>query len=173
MFARSILPLLVVFGSALALGGCAPSQDPSLQPGAPSPGGPEMQAPLVVSLSQVGTNPATNETDIAVAIDVPRPLSYPVTMTVYPPPGGQLVTGLPQEVLTLAQAGRLTRTYRVRSAGPLTPDAALRVVVDGQSADHGAGLHADRQFPPRPEMVVPHNGVAPPGGRPPGAAPHY
>jgi hypothetical protein len=143
---------------------------PNNYPPPPPRGGAESQAPVVVTLQQGNVNPQTGETDVLAFFDVSQPIGYPVTVTVTPPPGGQLTSGLPQETLQLSQPGRLQRVYRVRSAQPLGPQNAVHLVLHGDGA--GVGVHADRWLPPPAEMrVAPPSGPTPPGGRPPTPAP--
>lgn len=167
---RAMRRLLVVV-PALLLAACTSQSAPPPNNGPPPPmGGPESQPPVVVTLQQGNVNAATGETDVLVFVDVSQPLSYPTTLTVTPPPGGQLTSGQPQETLQLAQTGRLQRVYRVRSASPLGPNNAVHVVLHGESG--GVGVHSDRWLPPPAEMrVPPHQGPTPPIGRPPSAAP--
>ena len=143
---------------------------PNNYPPPPPRGGAESQAPVVVTLQQGNVNAQTGETDVVATIDVSQPIGYPVTVTVTPPPGGQLTGGVPQETLQLPQPGRLQRVYRVRSSQPLGPQNAFHLVLHGEA--NGMGVHADRWLPPPAEVHVgPTQGPMPPGGRPPTAAP--
>ena len=161
----------MVVASLLALG-CGPAQPPqngsSMNNGPPT--GPHSNAPVVVTLAQGAANAQTGETDIIATIDVNEPISYPVSLAATAPRAGQLTSGQAQEAMTLDHPGRLTRTYRVK--GPLSVDDPFHILVRGSAPNGSAGFSADRQFPPRPELIVPDsNGPRPPGGRPPGAHP--
>ena len=168
---------LLALAPALLLAACVTQSTPppnqggnGAPPPPPPPGGTEAQAPVVVTLQQGNVNAATGETDVLVYIDVSQPISYPATLTVTPPPGGQLTSGAAQETLQLSQQGRLQRAYRVRSTAPLGPNNAVHVVLHGDGGT--SGIHADRWLPPPAELrVPPHQGPTPPTGRPPSAAP--
>jgi hypothetical protein len=139
---------------------------------APGPSSAErMRAPVVVSVEPAGPTSPAGETELWVHVDVNEPLPFPLALTVVPPAGGALVAGAPRETLSAAQPGRQSRAIRVRTPGPLAPSDPVRVLLDG--ATPGAGLHAERRFPPAPATAWNGAGaqVAPPGGRPAGALP--
>jgi hypothetical protein len=164
------LAALGMLAMVTGCGGATPSPDGgAIVNGNGPPTGPHSMAPVVVTLSQGQVNSQTGETDVLATIDVHEPISYPVSLVATAPRSGQLTAGVAEEQLTLDHAGQITRSFRVRTPGPLSIDDPFRLVVRGQSPNGAVGFVADRQFPPRPEASpVQPNGPRPPGGRPPG-----
>ena len=193
--ALGLSPLLVVFFASL-LAGCTPTTsgpssatippsqggDPQANPGGPTPTAPPgtsppapmdggMHAPVVLTLSSTGQDAATGEMSFLAVVEVNAPPGFPLTLTTSLPPGSQLTAGLAQETLTPSQPGQLQRTFKVR--GALTPQAPMKLILNGIAPDKSSGLHAERAYPPPvsgppPRTVGP---LLPPGGRPPGPVP--
>lgn len=136
---------------------------------APAPTGENARFPVQVTLDAVGPASAAGEQDVQLVLDVNLPPAFPLLVTVTPPGGAQLVSGQPQETLTISQKGRITRVFRVK--GTLTPQAPLLVVVHGEAADRSSGIHADKKFPVAAPGPGPQLGPPPPGGRPPSGPP--
>lgn len=171
---RSVVLCLPV----VLLGACGPATPAANPPPAghgnpPGPGGPppptdeRHSAPLVVSLQQ--NSASGDETEILLTLETTSPFSYPLSLTATAPAGAQITGGQPQETLTVAQPGKLTRIFRVK--GPLTQQAPFSVVIHGAAPDRSSGVHADKKFPPPAELAPPKLGPPPPGGRPPGPVP--
>ena len=125
-------------------------------------------APLVVKLVAVSQNASTGETELRADFEVREALPYPVSVTIVPPPGGLLLAGMASESMNVGGAGRFSKTYKIRTQGPLTSQAPVKLIVDGSMPDKSAGLHAEPQFPAVAESFVPpRQGPPVPGGRPP------
>jgi hypothetical protein len=182
----AVAALTALTALTLALTACSGSQGaPPTQPGnggqaaGPAPGPPpplpaggdiEVRAPVLVQITQAASNPATGESDISVWIDVTMALQYPATLAAHAPPGGAIVMGVAQDTLSLGQVGRQVRTFRVKTAGPLTAEAPFQVVVHGEAPNKGSGFHVDKKFPAATGASPPApGGPSAPGGRPPGA----
>ena len=174
----------VLFILAVLSAGCPRREDPaSATPSATSAsaapprsahggaGEPSLHGPPVV-LRLKGTGDGTNEVDVTVEIDVLGPMAVPATMKVIVPPGAAVTSGNANETIALSQRGTLERKLHVKSPTPINDRAPIEVVLEARDLDAGVGFHAERQWPPRAEMVVPpSSGPRPPTGRPPGPPP--
>ncbi len=125
-------------------------------------------APLVVKLVPVNENSATGEMEFRADFDAREAITYPLTLTIVPPQGALLVSGAATETLPTTQAGRFSKTYKIRTQAPLSQDNFVKLVVHGQTANNSMGLHAEPRFPAVIETgVPPRQGPSIPGGRPP------
>ena len=125
-------------------------------------------APLVVKLAVVSENSATGETELRADFDAREAIRYPLSVTLVAPDGALIVAGTPSETLNVAQAGRFSKTYKIRTQAPLSQTSFVKLVVDGQAPDKSVGLHAEPRYPAVIEAgVPPRQGPSIPGGRPP------
>ena len=132
---------------------------------------PTLHGPPVV-LRLKGTGEGTNEVEVTIEIDVLGAMAAPALLKVIVPPGASITNGNATETLSVAQRGNIERKVRIKSTTPLSERAPLEVILEARDLDAGVGFHAERQWPPRPEMVVPpSSGPRPPVGRPPGPPP--
>lgn len=158
---------LLLGSAALLLAACGPTPPPTT-PTPPDPPRPtdheRANFPVIVTLEPAGAASA-GETELQLTLDVNRPPSYPLSITITVPPGAQLAAGALQESLPITQPGKILRRYKV--TGPLSPQAPFRVVVHGEAPDQSSGIHADQQFPPVAAAPRPSHTPPPPGGRPP------
>jgi hypothetical protein len=175
--------------SALALlGACrsAPHEPPAAtapaavadEPGAPTQVQPaeddsqrDVTPPLVMRLEPNAAADGSGDLVVAVRIEVPAPLGYPVRFRASLPSQAKLVSSELDAPIDGAQSGSFVRELRVHAGAPLSLEAPLVVVAEGRAQGGAVGLRAEKQLPPKPELhVAPNQGPVPPGGRPPGAA---
>ena len=132
---------------------------------------PSLHGPPVV-LRVKGTGDGTNEVDVTIEIDVLGAMAVPATLKVLVPAGATITAGNGVEMLSVAHRGSLERKVHVKSPTPITDRSPVEVILEARDLDAGVGFHAERQWPPRPELVVPpSSGPHPPVGRPPATPP--
>lgn len=159
----------------LAVAGCSSNGSSNGGPSQPAqpnayntPGPTERHSSAPVYLNLRGPEQAMGgNITLDVEIVVNEPITVPVTLQVQLPPGVTLVSGLPNEVLTLPQPGKLYRQYVVYSPGPLTQP--VFVTADATGPNNAWGFSAKRQYPAAVNNPAPYP-RKPPTGRP-GAIP--
>ena len=150
-------------GNANSNGGQAPPPN-NPDPGMAGPTSSGMSAPMFLTLRGPDPAPAGGNVTLDLEITVNEPIRVPVNLQVLLPPGVQLVTGQPQETLSLPQPGKLYRQYVVATPGPLTQPVLVRAT--GTAPSGAYGFTAQRQYPPvAPAAIQP--GMRPPMARPP------
>ena len=168
-------PLLLVASAALATGCPRRDEATTATPAGSSSAAhhavdarePSLHGPPVV-LRLKGTGDGSNEIDLTIEIDVLGAMAAPATLRILVPAGATLSAGNASETISVAQRGSLERKVHVKSPTPITDRSPVEVVLEARDLDAGVGFHAERQWPPHPELVVPpSSGPRPPGGRPP------
>jgi hypothetical protein len=127
-----------------------------------------MTAPVILNLRGPMPAPSAGPITLDLEIVVNEPIQAPVSLQVQLPPGVQLVSGMPSEMLNLPQPGKLYRQYVVQSPGPL--NQPVIVTAQARGPNDAWGFSARKQYPPAMDNLPPHP-RSPGVGRPPAVRP--